>query len=81
MTEETTTLDSKGRILIPEKLRRKARLSSGTRLKVRVEGNDIVQITKSIPPKQFIELTEGILNQSSLAKKADPLKLKEIWAS
>jgi bifunctional DNA-binding transcriptional regulator/antitoxin component of YhaV-PrlF toxin-antitoxin module len=77
MTE--SVLDSKGRVLIPEEMRKKARLTTGSKLKLRLEGADTLKITKSIPPKQFIEDLEGVIKKGSPVKKEDPLKLKEIW--
>ena len=78
MTE--SVLDSKGRVLIPEEVRKKAKLIPGSKLKLRIEGDNTVKITKSIPPKQFIQELEGVIKRGSSLKKEDPLKLKEIWA-
>ena len=78
MTE--SVLDSKGRVLIPEEVRKKAKLTAGSKLKLRLERDDAVKITKSIPPKQFIQELEGMIKKGSPVKKEDPLKLKEIWA-
>lgn len=77
MTE--SVLDSKGRVLIPEEVRKKAKLTTGTKLKLRLERDDTVKMTKSIHPKQFIQELEGVIKKGSLAKKEDPLNLKEIW--
>ncbi len=75
-----SVLDSKGRVLIPEQLRKKAGLTAGSKLKLRLEGDNTVKITKSIPPKQFIQELEGVIKKGSPVKREDPLKLKEIWA-
>lgn len=72
-------LDSKGRVLIPEELRKKAGLTTGSKLKLRIESGDTLKITKSIPPKRFIEELEGVIKKGSSVKREDPLKLKEIW--
>ena len=47
---EEVRLDSKGRIVIPERLRRKAGLRSGSRVKIRLVHGAIVG-TKSVEPK------------------------------
>ena len=75
-----SVLDSKGRVLIPEEVRKKAKLTPGSKLKLRIEGDFSLKITKSIPPKQFIQELEGAIKKGSPLKKEDPLKLKEIWA-
>jgi AbrB family looped-hinge helix DNA binding protein len=74
-----SVLDSKGRVLIPEEVRKKAKLTTGSKLKLRLERDDSVKIIKSIPPKQFIQDLEGAIKKGSLVKKVDPLNLKEIW--
>ena len=70
MTE--STLDSKGRVLIPEELRKKARLEAGSKLKLSIEADGSVKITKSIPPKKFIEELEGVIKKGSPVKKDYP---------
>ncbi len=74
-----TTLDSKGRVLIPDKIRKKIGLNAGS--KVRISAlRDSVMIKKSKDPKDFIRETEGAIKKGSAVKIEDPLKLKEIWA-
>ncbi|MFQ6134571.1 MAG: AbrB/MazE/SpoVT family DNA-binding domain-containing protein [Nitrososphaerales archaeon] len=75
---EEAKLDSKGRIVIPERVRRKVGFRGGSKLKVRVEHESVV-ITKSVTPKEFIEEMEGFLKEDSPVQASDPLKLKEIW--
>ena len=75
---EEATLDSKGRVVIPEKIRKKAGLVSGSKVKVRVEHKSVV-VTRSVDPKEFIEEMEAILKEGSPVQASDPLKLKEIW--
>jgi AbrB family looped-hinge helix DNA binding protein len=72
-------LDSKGRVLIPKELRIKARLTTGSKLKLSLEDGNTLKITKSMPPKRFIEELEGAIKKGSSVKREDPLKLKEIW--
>jgi AbrB family looped-hinge helix DNA binding protein len=81
---DETTMDSKGRIVIPEGVRKELGLNEGSRIKVRLEkrgtrGSGAVIMTKSLGPDEFIKRTEGTLKKESRAKAADPLRLKEIW--
>jgi AbrB family looped-hinge helix DNA binding protein len=78
------TMDSKGRIVIPEDVRKELGLNEGSRIRVRLEksslgGGSAVILTKSVGPDEFIKRTEGVLKKESRAKAADPLRLKEIW--
>lgn len=78
------TMDSKGRIVIPEDVRKELGLNEGSRIRVRLEksgtsGGSAVMLTKSVGPDEFIKRMEGILKKESRAKAADPLQLKEIW--
>ena len=72
------TLDSKGRIVIPEKIRKKAGLAGGSKVKVRLQHKSVV-LTRSVDPKEFIEAMEAVLKKGSHLQMSDPLKLKEIW--
>jgi AbrB family looped-hinge helix DNA binding protein len=72
------TLDSKGRVLIPNEIRKKTGLTAGSKLRVSASGNEII-IRKSIEPKDFIREMQGVIKKGSKVKRLDPLKLKEIW--
>ncbi len=77
-------MDSKGRIVIPEDVRKELGLNEGSRIRVRLEksgisGGSAVILTKSVGPGEFIKRAEGVLQKDSRAKAADPLRLKEIW--
>lgn len=76
---EEASLDTKGRIVIPEKIRKKVGLRRGSKVRI-TAGRRSVVIMKSIEPKEFIEKMEGIIKEGSVVKVFDPLKLKEIWA-
>lgn len=81
---DEATMDSKGRIVIPEDVRKELGLNEGSRIRVRLEkssisGGTAVILTKSVGPDEFIKRTEGALKKQSRAKAADPLRLKEIW--
>jgi AbrB family looped-hinge helix DNA binding protein len=83
-TMNVATMDSKGRIVIPEGVRKELGLNEGSRIRVRLEkssigGGSAVILTKSIGPDEFIKRTQGMLKKESRAKAADPLRLKEIW--
>jgi AbrB family looped-hinge helix DNA binding protein len=77
-------MDSKGRIVIPEDVRKELGLKEGSRIRVRLEksgisGASAVILTKSVGPDEFIKRAEGTLKRESRARAADPLRLKEIW--
>ena len=78
MTVSEATLDSKGRVLIPDEIRKKAGLTTGSRLRVSVSDN-VVVLRKRMEPKDFISETQGVIKKGSKVKRVDPLKLKEIW--
>jgi AbrB family looped-hinge helix DNA binding protein len=78
------TMDSKGRIVIPEDVRKELGLNEGSRIRLKLEkssisGGPTVIMTKSVGPDEFIKRTEGMLKKESRAKAADPLRLKDIW--
>ena len=80
MTE--ATVDSKGRIVIPEEIRKELNLGEGSKLNVSVSSEDDAIIIRSrLDPDRFIELTEGFLKEGSPVRATDPLRLKDIWAS
>ena len=74
----STIVDDKGRIIIPEDLRKKLRIRKGSKVKINVKYNEVV-ITSAVDSKKFIEKMEGFIKEGSKIEKMDPLKLKEIW--
>lgn len=72
------TVDDKGRIIIPEDLRKKLGIRKGTKVKVSLKRKQVI-ITSIIDPKKFIEKTEGCIKEGTKVEPMDPLKLKEIW--
>lgn len=72
------TVDAKGRIIIPEELRKKLGIRKGTKVKVSLKQNQVI-ITSIVDPKKFIEKMEGCIKEGSRVENVDPLKLKEIW--
>ncbi len=71
-------LDSKGRLVIPEEVRRRVRVRPGSKLKIRTKNESII-LTKSLRPIDFIKALEGVLKKGSAVESFDPLRLKEIW--
>ena len=76
-----TTVDAKGRVVIPEEIRKKLKIGEGTKVRVVLEGNDgsILVIRKSLDPRKFVELTKGAIKEGSPVKVSDPLRPKETW--
>jgi AbrB family looped-hinge helix DNA binding protein len=80
MTE--TTVDSKGRIVIPEEIRKELKLGEGSKLRVSISESDNSIIIKSTgDPAEFIAFTKGFLKEGTPVQATDPLRLKEIWTS
>jgi AbrB family looped-hinge helix DNA binding protein len=77
---EVVKVDAKKRIILPEDVRRKSGVRTGSILKVSIKDGSII-LSKSISPHQFIERMEGLLRDDSPVQVSDPLKLKEIWAT
>ncbi|MEX2706360.1 MAG: AbrB/MazE/SpoVT family DNA-binding domain-containing protein [Candidatus Freyrarchaeum guaymaensis] len=75
---EEAVVDDKGRIAIPKRLREDLGLRKGTRVRLSLEEGKIV-ILKPVTPEEFISEMEGFIKEGSPVKKANPLKLKEIW--
>jgi len=73
-------VDSKGRVLIPEKIRKKVGIVAGTKLRISTQDR-VVILTMSKDPSEFIHETEGVIKGDSRVKASDPLKLKEIWTT
>lgn len=71
-------VDAKKRVLLPEDVRRKAGVKTGTRLRVSSKDGSIV-LAKTVSAEDFVEKMEGSLKKGSPVEAADPLKLKEIW--
>jgi AbrB family looped-hinge helix DNA binding protein len=76
-----TRVDAKGRVVIPEDIRRKLKIGEGTRVRIMLEGGDgsTLVIRKSMGHEEFIKLTKGAIKEGSPVKISDPLRLKEIW--
>jgi AbrB family looped-hinge helix DNA binding protein len=75
---EEVKVDAKKRVVLPDDVRRKAGVKTGTRLRVTSRDGAIV-LMKSISPEEFVKKMEGSLKEGSPVRAADPLRLKEIW--
>ena len=75
---EEVKVDSKKRIIIPDDIRRRSGVRTGSKLKVSTKDGAII-LTKSVTPEEFIERMEGLLRDDSPVPVSDPLKLKKIW--
>lgn len=73
-----STIDEKGRIVIPRELLISLGLQKGSKVKLALNEKRIV-ITRPINPKEFIREMEGFIKKNSPIPKIDPLKLKKIW--
>ena len=78
MAKDESRLDSKGRIVISDSLRKRMGLRKGSKVKLHKTKESII-VTKSVEPKEFIAELEGFLKKGSKLPASDPLKLKEIW--
>ena len=79
MGMEQVKIDAKGRLVIPERIRKELGVRKDSRLAVRTKHRSII-ITKKVEPEEFIKTMEGFLKKNSPVQPSDPLKLKEIWA-
>lgn len=69
-----TTLDDRGRVLIPREIREALALKPNQKLKVETRGNEIV-LRPVIQVEKFSKELKGCIHGSNLK----PLQLKEIW--
>jgi len=74
----SSIVDDKGRIIIPEDVRKRLGIRKGSKVKVSLKGDKVV-INSMLDAKQFIDKMEGFIKEGSKVEKVDPLKLKEIW--
>ncbi len=70
------TMDEKGMIKIPEKMREELCLKAGETFEIRTEGKKIA-LLPSIKPEEFIARMEGKLKSGS--KTISPAEIKGIW--
>jgi AbrB family looped-hinge helix DNA binding protein len=73
-----STLDRKGRIILPKALRNALGLTEGTEVTVSLERDQLV-VSRLVDPNDFIRDMEGFVKESSGLPLIDPLSLKRIW--
>lgn len=77
MEKIKTSIDEKGRITIPQELRKKLGLTPGTNINFSVI-NDVLLIKKVISPDEFIEISKEI--NKSLEKTTDsPIEFEKLF--
>ena len=79
-TLEEVRVDAKKRVILPEDVRRKSGVKTGSRLMVSAKDGSTI-LTKSVSPEEFIQGMEGLLKDDSPVRATDPIKLKEIWSA
>ncbi|MCW4049752.1 MAG: AbrB/MazE/SpoVT family DNA-binding domain-containing protein [Candidatus Bathyarchaeota archaeon] len=73
---EESTVDDRGRILIPKEIRDKLGLQSGRNVQLTIEDDRLI-VTPPVSPEKFIEELEGVIVDGE--PEMDPLRLKDIW--
>ncbi len=73
-----TTVDDRGRILIPKELRERFHLTPGSRVIVEAGDGD-VRIKHQLTRKEALDRLAGLMERRSDADPMDPLDLKKIW--
>lgn len=73
-----SVIDGKGRVVIPKRLRERAGLREGAKVRLSVEG-DRIAVAKPVGPEEFIREMEGRVKEGSNVPRVDPLKLKRMW--
>jgi len=73
-----STVDKKGRIILPRPLRTALGLTEGTRVAVSLEKDQLV-VSRLVAPDNFIRRMEGFVKEGSAVPLVDPLSLKRIW--
>lgn len=76
MNTEELTIDNKGRVLIPKKIRDKLGLQAGGKARLKLE-NQYIIIMPPVSPEEFIKEMEGCITEGT--PSIDPLKLKKMW--
>ncbi len=70
-----STVEERGRILIPKDIREKLGLHGGEKMRIEVEGENI--IVKPIKDKEELKKLKGCVEES----KIKPMNVKEIWGA
>lgn len=78
----TTTVDERGRVLIPKDLREAARLEPGQPVRMELEPDGTLRLRAVLEPREFLDGLLGCINEETRdpeAEPIDPLELKRIW--
>lgn len=76
----SSIVDDKGRITIPEDVRKKLGIRKGSKVRVSLKKDKAV-VVSAVDGKMFIDRMEGFIKKGSKVEKIDPIKLKEIWTA
>ncbi len=68
------TIEERGRVLIPKKIREQLNLRGGQEVRIETRGDEII-IKKKKSPEEFKQL-KGCVNDSEI----EPLDVKNMWA-
>jgi len=71
-----TSLDKRGRVVIPKELREKLGLNPDQSVIVELRGNEIV-LKPALKVEKFIEELKGCVHSSQIK----PMELKKIWST
>lgn len=77
----TTTIDERGRVLLPKEIREAHGLTPGSPVIVE-SGPAGVLLRAALPKKEALERLAGVIKKGARrkgAKPIDPLELKRIW--
>lgn len=73
-----SAVDSKGRIVLPKRLRSDLGLIEGSEVSIQLEKERLI-VSKVVDPDEFVRDMEGFVNDDSALPLVDPLSLKRIW--
>jgi AbrB family looped-hinge helix DNA binding protein len=78
----TTTIDDRGRVLIPKELRAQAGIEAGQEVRVEIDEGGNLAIQPVLPADEFLEAMGGAIDEDTRregAEPIDPLELKRMW--
>lgn len=78
MGSMTTSVDERGRILVPKDLRAQFGLEPGCPVIVEADA-DGIKLRRAIPRKEALDRLAGIIPRSAGRAPLDPLDIKRIW--
>ena len=71
-------VDSRGRITLPDEIRREMGLTPGKEIRVENIGKGVL-IRPAITKKDFIKSLEGCITSKNRAEALSPLEIKKMW--